>query len=139
MATIEEQLGEFIDGWQETTEQNKKGFLALKELLQSMESVFLEFVPREGVTYSLRAKHGNQTQRQLFVMVDVIEGEPRWLSVCFYADMITDPQEKGDFVPGGLLGEDACCFDMDENNGETAHYLEERILEAGGNAGKEQS
>lgn len=139
MATIEEQLGEFIDGWKETAEHNKKGFLSFKELLQSMESVSLEFVPREGVTYSLRAKHDNQTKRRLFVMVDVIEGDPRWLSVCFYADMITDPQQKGDFVPGGLLGEDACCFDMDEYSDETARYLEERILEAGGNAGSEQS
>lgn len=138
MATIEEQLGEFVDGWQETAEQNKKGFLLFKELLQSMESVSLEFVPRPGVTYSLRAKHDNQAQRQIFVMVDVIEGEPRWLSVCFYADMITDPQEKGDFVPGGLLGEDACCFDMDEYSDELARYLEERILEACTRAGREQ-
>jgi len=28
--------------------------------------------------------------------------------------MITDPEERGDFVPEGLLGEYAHCFDIEE-------------------------
>jgi hypothetical protein len=135
MTMVNEELIGFIDGWQETNEQNKKAFLFFKELLESMQTVALEFVPREGVTYSLRAQHENQTAKPLFVMVDVIEGDPRWLSICFYAEMITDPEEKGDFVPGGLLGEDACCFDMEEYNEIMLHYLEQRMYEAYKNAG----
>ena len=52
------------------------------------------------------------------------------LSVCFYADMIQDPDELGDFVPGGLLGEDACCFNLDENDEAMRDYIRARIVEA---------
>lgn len=135
MTMANDKLRDFIDGWQETSEQNKKGFLFFKELLASMEAVVLEFVPREGVTYSLRAKHESQKEKPLFVMVDVIEAEPRWLSICFYADMITDPDENSDFVPGGLLGEDACCFDIEEYNEAMIQYLQQRMAEAYKNAG----
>ncbi len=63
-------------------------------------------------------------------MVDVIEDDPRWLSVCFYGDSISDPDEKGDFVPKGLLGEDAVCFDLEAYDEEDLGYLEGRIDEA---------
>lgn len=125
-----DRLDPFLEEWPETEEQNKKTFLLLRKLLSSMASVQLEFVVREGVTYSLRAKHEEQSARPLFVMVDVIEGEPRWLSVCFYADMIEDPAEKGDYVPEGLLGEDALCFDVEHYSPEVLEYLQERLKEA---------
>ena len=67
-------------------------------------------------------------------MVDVIEDVSRWLSVCFYGDMITDVEEKGDFVPGGLLGEDAVCFDLEEQNDKLVTYIEARLDEACSNA-----
>lgn len=120
----------FIDGWQESGDQNKKGFLELKKSLEKLDNVTLEFVARDGLTYSLRAKHSLQNSRSLFVMVDVIEDQPKWLSVCFYADMITDPDEKGDFVPEGLLGEDALCFDVDVYEESFIRYLISRIGEA---------
>ncbi len=130
MSTAREQLKSFVEQWQEGKEQGKKTFLTFIKVLESRQSVLLEFVPREGITYSLRAKHVNQQNKPLFVMVDVIEGEPRWLSVCFYAEMITDPDERGDFVPQGLLGEDALCFDVEEYSEEICRYIEERIDEA---------
>jgi hypothetical protein len=41
----------------------------------------------------------------IFVMIDIIDddSENRWLSLCFYDDMDEDPDEKRDFVPGGLV------------------------------------
>jgi len=124
------ELEKFIDGWQESEDHNKKGFLLLKDELEKLDNVTLEFIAREGLTYSLRAKHSRQNTRNIFVMVDVVEDRPRWLSVCFYADMITDPDEKGDFVPEGLLGEDALCFDMDEYEEALVSYLVIRVGEA---------
>lgn len=123
-------LESFVEQWQDSPEQTRKGFLDLKVVLESLNGVILDFIPREGVTYSLRAKHQSQKDKPLFVMVDVIEGEPRWLSVCFYAKMITDPDEEGDFVPQGLLGEDAVCFDLDEYNDQRFRYVQRRIEEA---------
>jgi len=65
-------------------------------------------------------------------MVDVIDDDPtdRWISVCFYGAMITDPEEKGNFVPEGLLGEDAHCFDIEEPNEKDLAYVEARLDEA---------
>ena len=130
MSEAIEQLESFIDSWTETPEQNKKAFVRLKDYMASKPGVNLEFIPRDGLTYSLRAVHENQKNKPLFVMVDVIEDTPRWLSVCFYNDMIADPDENGDFVPDGLLGEDALCFDLEEYNEESIRYVQARMDEA---------
>ena len=64
-------------------------------------------------------------------MVDVasLDGE-RFLSVCFYADTITDPEERGDLIPGGLLSKDGYCFDVDSDDDDIVSYVEARIYEA---------
>ena len=134
MSKAIQQLESFIENWTETQEQNKKAFVCLKDYMASKAGVNLDFIPREGLTYSLRAGHENQKNKPLFVMVDVIEDTPRWLSVCFYNEMIADPDENGDFVPDGLLGEDALCFDLEEYNEEGIRYVEARMDEAYKNA-----
>ena len=123
-------LNAFVEAWRETPEKNKSVFLQLKASIEKKEGVILDFQPRPGVTYSLRAVHTAQKDKELFVMVDVIEDDPRWLSVCFYAEMISDPDERGDFVPEGLLGEDAVCFDIEGWDNELVAYVESRLNEA---------
>ena len=123
-------LETFIAEWKETEEHNSKAFLEFKEFLSGRDDVSIDFVPREGVTYSLRAAHRNQQDRPLFVMVDVIDNQPRWLSVCFYGEMVSDPEEKGDFVPEGLLGEDAVCFDVETYDEGLQEYIKQRLGEA---------
>lgn len=130
-------LKAFIEAWEETPERNKEMFLHFKEYLGRKEGVTLEFIPRPEVTYSLRAAHADQKKRNLFVMVDVIEDTPRWLSVCFYGEMITDPEEEGDFVPEGLLGEDAVCFDIETWDDKLVRYVEARLDEAWQSASQE--
>lgn len=123
------EIDNFIDQWEESPNKSRNAFLQLKAHLEAKNGVHFEFIAREGLTYSLRASHANQS-RPLFAMIDVIEDEPRWLSVCFFGDMITDPEEKGDFVPGGLLGEDGHCFDLEEYDADDLAYLEHRMDEA---------
>ena len=134
MTTAIQELEAFIEGWEETDEQNKKAFMRLKDYLESKPGISIDFKSRPGVTYSYRASHENQKDRPLFLMIDVIDEEVRWLSVCFYGDMIDDLDEKGDFVPEGLLGEDAVCFDLDEYNEENLRYIMARLDEAYKNA-----
>jgi 5,10-methylenetetrahydrofolate reductase len=114
-------------------------FLELKNLLEVKKDVIITFNPRPGISYSLRAKHLNQKTKDLFVMIDVIDDNPsdRWLSICFYGDMITDPEEKGNLIPGGLKGEDGYCFDMEEANEKYKTYIIARIEEAYQSALKE--
>ncbi len=126
----EQALNTFINEWQDEDQTNKNVFLHFRNYLNAKEGVVQDFIARPGVTYSLRAVHSNQKGKDLFVMVDVIEDVSRWLSICFYGDMITDPEERGDFVPGGLLGEDAVCFDLEEQNAPLVKYIESRLDEA---------
>ncbi|MBF0301631.1 MAG: hypothetical protein HQK73_01195 [Desulfamplus sp.] len=127
-----EELKKLVREWQETESGTKRAFMEIMEHLQSMDNISFAFNARPGVSYSLRPKHNNQKERTLFAMADVIDDDPeqRWLSVCFYGDMINDPDEMGDLIPGGLLGSDGYCFDIDEYDESTIEYLKARLDEA---------
>lgn len=43
--------------------------------------------------------------------------------------MVTGPEGKGDFVPGGLLGE-ALCFDLEERDEALIWYIQTHLNEA---------
>ncbi len=51
--------------------------------------------------------------------------------------MITDPDERGELIPGGLAGSDGYCFDMFDDDQTLGQYLIARITEAAGAAGKQ--
>ncbi len=125
-------LTELLDSWQDNDNQIKKVFERLKEHLKAMPGTSLKAKSRPGVSYSLRGVHENQSNKELFAMVDIIDDDPadRWLSVCFYGEMITDPDERGDHVPEGLMGEDATCFDIDQCDEALIRYVEQRLSEA---------
>ena len=127
-----EELEKFISEWEETESKTKQAFTELIEHLQTMDDITLDFHPRPGITYSLRPKHKNQKNRALFAMVDVIDDDPKekWLSVCFYGDMISDPEEMGDLIPDGLLGDDGHCFDIYEYDISEVEYLKKRLDDA---------
>lgn len=121
-------LDAFLEDWAES--ESKASFVALHELLAGMEGVGFEFLGRPGVSYSLRPRKEGQ-ERPLFALVDVVDDpDGRWLSVCFYADTVEDPEELGDFVPGGLLGQDAMCLDLDAGDTEAEAYIKARLVEA---------
>lgn len=132
----ETEIGYFLQEWELGKEQPmRKWFQLFFDTVRVMEHVELQFVSRPGVSYSLRPKHSNQKERELFAMIDVIDDAERWLSVCFYGDMISDPGERGEIIPGGLAGSDGYCFDMFEDDEDMAHYLVDRLLEAAAAAG----
>ncbi len=125
------EIEDFIANWPGTQQPMREYFRLFFQELAAMEGVTLSFTARPGVSYSLRPRHEQQAGRDFFAIVDVIDDEPdRWLSVCFYADMIKDPEELGQCIPGGLAGSDGYCFDL---NGEDSHggeYLVARLHEA---------
>lgn len=127
----------FVEQWHDGSGM-KKCFVTLFEIVRTMENVELTLVARPGVSYSLRPKHDKQTDRNLFGMIDVIDDNPdeRWLSVCFYEDMISDPDGLGEVIPGGLAGADGYCFDMYEADEKLTEYIGQRLKEACSSAGK---
>lgn len=132
------ELDALLNDWKDNDNHTRKAFTELVDYVNTLSDITLEFISRPGVSYSLRPRHAAQTKRPLFAMVDVIDDDPddRWLSVCFYGDLVTDPKEIGDWVPEGLLGEDACCFDMYEYDAQEMAHLKDRITEAHKNAQK---
>lgn len=123
------ELDAFIRDWTDDPKGVKNAFLRLKSVLESLEGAHVNFVPRPPATYSLRAEPPRG--RPVITMVDVASlDDERFLSVCFYADTITDPEERGDLIPGGLLSQDGYCFDIDDDDDDAVSYVEARILEA---------
>lgn len=127
-----EELNLFTQKWEDNESQTKKAFIDILAHIISMPDITVDFKQRPGVSYSLRPKHKNQKSRSLFAMADIIDDNPdeRWLSVCFYGDMITDPEEAGDLVPEGLMGEDGYCFDLYEYDADEIDYIMKRLDEA---------
>jgi hypothetical protein len=131
---MQEELDTFLTEWEGNSLQVKKSFVLLKNYLADKTEITFAFKARPGVSYSLRVRHREQTTRELFVIMDVIdEPDSRWLSICFYPDMITDPDDKGVLIPLGLLGEDGYCFDFEEY----LEYLKTRLDEAYNNASRQ--
>jgi len=120
------EIAAFLADWLD--EPMRRSFAALSELVLGLPGVSCDFVARPGVSYSLRPRHEAQKDRALFAMIDVIDDRPRWLSVCFYEDMISDPEGAGDLVPGGLAGGDGYCFDIGE--ADRLPYVHARLMEA---------
>jgi hypothetical protein len=131
-AAVMSEVDTFIAQWQAEDVMMRSCFEELFRYLSDLDNVSLTFVARPGISYSLRPKHVKQTDRDLFAIIDVIDDNPeeRWLSVCFYGDMITDPEERGEVIPGGLAGSDGYCFDMYQGDGDFIKYLKERLEES---------
>ncbi len=137
MIQTPQELETFLESWTADPNGAKEAFIRFRDFLLTTPDVRFEFKARPGVSYSLRAANPKQS-RPLFVLVDVVDDEPeaRWLSVCFYADMINDPDELGDFVPSGLMGEDACCLNLEEDDAAMRDYILARLGEAAAAAAK---
>ncbi len=132
-----EQVESWLHKWTVDPLHAKQAFSAFYDWLKA-EGMLLEFKERPGISYSLRAKHPLQKDRPLFVLIDVVDddAEERWLSVCFYADMIQDSKELGDFVPGGLMGLNALCLNLEEDDKAMCDYIQNRLMEAASMAKK---
>lgn len=127
---IHGQIMEFLAKWQTDQRQVRPFFTRLLALLADFDAN-LEFIVRKGVSASLRARLAGSASRPLFCLIDVVEdSEGRWLSVCFYADTVTDSQDLGNLVPLGLLGEDGYCFDVEQPDETFESYVLERMREA---------
>lgn len=126
-------LNEFIASWNADPFNVKNSFLEYKGIFENDPRFSMKFVSRPGVSHSLRVFTPKRADgSNIAALIDIVDDEPEnpWLSVCFFASLVTDPEELGDFVPEGLEGKDAICFNLDENNPKLAQYIGERLKEA---------
>lgn len=137
--TEDTSLQEILAAWPASEEGLKPLFGALVESMNARPGLRLEIVSREHVSHSVRAMLENPSAgrgQPLLALLDVVTPKAgAWMiSLCFFAQDITDPDELGDEVPGGLYGEDGYCFDLDTESGELG-YLAARLDEAYAAAG----
>lgn len=131
-ATVYQEVERFVYSWQEEIPAVKGCFVRLIAAIRNLDGVTCSFMARPGISYSIRPRHQLQQNRDFFMILDVIDDDPaaRWLSVCFFSDLITDPQDRGEVIPGGLAGSDGYCFDFSTDDETMIVYLEQRCLEA---------
>ncbi|MBQ7456670.1 MAG: hypothetical protein IJS54_03575 [Desulfovibrio sp.] len=130
---METSFEDFMAAWTDDPMHIKEACLRFRDTL-AQPDITISFLARPTISYSIRASHPNARaqNRDYIALVDVIDDDTpatRWLSVCMYADMVTDPEEQGDFVPQGLGGEDALCFTLDEENPKQCAYIAARLTE----------
>lgn len=126
-------LNEFITTWKTDPLKVKDAFLAYRDIFSNDGRFTMKFVSRPGISHSLRVfGPARPDGSNIVALIDVVDDEPAnpWLSVCFFASVVTDPDDLGDFVPQGLEGKDAICFNLDEDNPDLARYIGERLREA---------
>jgi hypothetical protein len=125
------EISDLLDNWTIDDNGIKVALTEIIKLMESLSGLSYSFKSRPGISYSLRACVDNGEEK-LLTLMDIIDDDPesRWISICFYAETITDPDEEGDIIPGGLLGEDGYCFDLFHHDEEKVAYLKERIREA---------
>ncbi len=100
--------------------------------VSDLPDVAWEVEARPGVSHSLRAASPPGRRRPWWMVLDIVQplvGD-WWLSICFYADEITDPEERGEAIPDGLLDETGHCFSVEERDEVLLDYLEARLKEA---------
>ncbi len=130
---VVEEIGTLLENWPGAYQPVRDCFRLLCRELTAMPEVTFSFSARPGVSYSLRPRHNKMVGREFFAIIDVIDEEPenRWLSVCFYQELISDPEERGECIPAGLPGGDGYCFNVSgDDDNELAGYLVARLHEA---------
>ncbi len=128
-------LSDLMAAWPENQAGLRRAFSELTENAEARTGTEVSLISRAGVSHSFRAtldNPGPNRKRPVYFLVDVIvsEADPWFLSVCFYEDEITDPEDLGNPIPQGLFEETGYCFDVDDYDAVLLNYLTQRIAEA---------
>ena len=128
------ELVEFLEHWPASQQGLKRAYLELLSWARALPGATWSFLARPGVSHSLRfdldPRPGGRA-RPVFFLVDAVDdGGERFLSVCFYEDEVSDPEELGNAIPQGLFQETGYCFDLEEREAGFLEYLRQRLIQA---------
>ena len=101
---------EVLAGWPADQEGLARAFEELTRSAAQMTETVVEVITRLGVSHSFRAAlldPSGKRVRPVYFLVDVVVSstDPWFLSVCYYEDKITDPEELGNPIPQDLFQE----------------------------------
>lgn len=131
------EIQKILAAWPDGDAATPRALSTLAAHASALAGAALEVIERPGVSTSLRfdlRPRPDGRERPVFFLLDVVQAANEWfLSVCFYEEEISDPEELGNAIPQGLFGETGYCFDLDADNADDAgllDYLKTRIKEA---------
>ncbi len=126
-----EDLQKFLNEWTVDPNNVKPLLMSLLEHTERLPEIRVRYKNRPGISHSVRLVNSSLPGGGFFALIDVVNDDPenRWLSVCFYADMVNDYAKKGDYIPGALGGADSICYSVEDPAG-FEDYLKEKINEA---------
>ncbi len=129
-----QQFAEFLAQWPTSQAGLKQAYGRLKSWAEALPGARASFLARPGVSHSLRfdlEPRPEGRQRPVFFLVDAVDdGGERFLSVCFYEDEVSDPEDLGNAIPQGLFQETGYCFDLEDDDPQFMAYLHQRLAEA---------
>ncbi len=116
----------FLAEWQENGADSslKIFFLEIIRRLDSVPRMVFKFTAHDHAGNTLRALRPD-LHRPLIALMEIPDDSPspRSFSIRFYDDALRDPHELGDWIPRGLVGEDARSFTFEGNQPALADYL----------------
>ncbi len=128
------EFSSFLEQWPTGQAGLKQAYVRLKSWAEALPGARVSFLARPGVSHSLRfdlEPRPSGRQRPVFFLVDVVDdGGERFLSVCFYDDEVSDPEDLGNAIPQGLFQETGYCFDLEDDDPGFMAYLHERLAPA---------
>lgn len=134
----ESELASVFENWPAGQQELVALMKELKGQALARPGAAWELVSRPGVSHSLRfTLQGSSRPVVMLLDAAYLAADMLTISVCFYADMVDDPEEMGEEIPGGLLGQDGYCFDADEEDPGAVDYLKARVDAAFGAAARE--
>ncbi len=79
--TDSQSMNAFLEEWKIDPPNVKPAFIDYMNFLESAPDIVTDFKSRPQISYSLRARNTSQTNRDLFVLIDVVDDDPqnRWL------------------------------------------------------------
>ena len=128
MAFVNEQserdFHQFLTAWKEHAPDLRALFVEIVRRLETVSGMMLDFHAHDHAGNSLRALLPG-LHRPLVALLEISDetDSPDSFAIRFYEDTLDDPRELGDWIPRGLLGEDARSFSIGRNQPALADYV----------------
>ena len=121
---LEQDYQVFLAGWEEDVPGIKALFMEIVRRLNQTSRIVVSFIALDPAGGAVRAMRPDM-QRPLIALLEFPEDSPApcSLSIRFYDNAVDDPKSLGDWIPRGLLGEDARSFTVEKNQPALADYV----------------
>lgn len=123
----EESFKRFLSAWRDNGSDVRTVFVEILRRFEERSALRFEFSAHDHAGHTLRVLHPDLS-RSIVAIVEIPDDSdcPRTFAIRFYESMVRDPKEWGEWIPRGILGEDARNFIIESDRPALADYILER-------------